>query len=249
MPLRYLWVNIPSYYLQVWENDSLAFISRVVVGKPDTRTPMLTSRLTEIITYPQWNIPSSIVLKEVVPGVRKKADYLAKHNYIIVDQRGQVIDPSTLTWSKYKKTFPYKIVQGSGDDNALGILKFNFTNKYSVYMHDTNQRYLFGNPKRSMSHGCVRVQEWEKLAYFLLKGDTLKTRRKLDSVPVNPSIDSLKAWLKRKEKHYLPIRTKMHVFIRYFTSDVKGGKIRFFEDIYEEDRSLLEKYYLRRRIN
>lgn len=244
MPVNFLWVNIPAFYLQVWENDSIAFISRIVVGKPDTRTPQLSSRLTEIITYPQWNIPNSIVLKEVIPGIRKRADYLKKHNYMVVDGKGHEIDPSTLPWTKYKKSFPYKIIQGSGDDNALGILKFNFTNRYSVYMHDTNQRYLFGNVNRSMSHGCVRVQEWEKLAHYLLRGDTLKTRRKMDSLEAaNPSIDSLKAWLKRKEKHYLPVRKRTPVFIRYFTCDQRNGKLRFFDDIYEEDRKLIVKHY------
>ena len=246
MPQRYIWVNIPSYYLQVWEQDSLVFISRVVVGKPETRTPLLTSRLTEIITYPQWTIPNSIIMKEVIPGIKKRVDYLEKHNYIVVNAKGQEIDAASLPWSSYKKTFPYKIVQGSGDDNALGILKFNFSNKYSVYMHDTNQRYLFSNSTRSMSHGCVRVQEWEKLAHFLLKGDTLKFRRAADSLaPANPMMDSLKVWLKRKEKHYLPVRNRMPVFIRYFTCEGKNGQLRFYEDVYGDDRLLLERYYLR----
>ena len=85
--------------------------------------------------------------------------------------KGDEIDPYTVDWTKYKKGIPYKVVQGSGDENALGILKFNFPNKYAVYLHDTNQRYLFARNIRSLSHGCVRVQEWEKLAYNIVRYD------------------------------------------------------------------------------
>ena len=77
---------------------------------------------------------------------------------------------------KYSKGIPYKVVQGSGDANALGVLKFNFPNKYAVYLHDTNQRSLFGVPVRTLSHGCVRVQEWQKLAPVLVRVQRMTIR-------------------------------------------------------------------------
>ncbi len=240
MPSRYIWVNIPSYYMQVWDADTLVFTSRVVVGKPETRTPLLTSKITDIITYPQWNIPTSIIAKEVIPEARKSTAYFAKHGYMIVNNKGEEIDPASINWFKYTKGIPYKVIQGSGDANALGILKFNFNNKYSVYMHDTNQRYLFANASRSLSHGCVRVQEWQKLAHFIVQGDTV---RKSNDLLVNKSQDSLKVWLKRKEKHTLWVRNRMPVFIRYFTAEGKLGKVKFYEDIYGEDKKLRERYF------
>lgn len=241
MPSRYIWVNIPSFYLEVRDTDTLVFKSRIVVGKPETRTPLLTSRITDMITYPQWTIPTSIIEKEVLPGVKKNPNYFEKHGYSLINDKGDEVDPHTVDWSRYKKGIPYKVVQGSGDANALGILKFNFSNKYSVYLHDTNQRYLFKNASRSLSHGCVRVQEWEKLSHYLVRNDSLSSTKPM--LGNYPPADSLRAWMKRKEKHYLPVRSRMPLFIRYFSCEGTGGKIRFYEDIYGEDKRLKERYF------
>lgn len=241
LPERYLWVNIPSYYLEVREADTMVFKSRIVVGKPETRTPLLTSRITDMITYPQWTIPTSIIEKEVLPGVKKNPNYFAKHGYSIINDKGEEIDPATIDWKKYTKGIPYKVVQGSGDANALGILKFNFSNKYSVYLHDTNQRYLFKNASRSLSHGCVRVQEWEKLAHYLVNKDSMASTTPM--LGTYPPADSLRVWMKRKEKHYLPVRNRMPLYIRYFSAEGVGGRVKLYEDIYGEDKRLKERYF------
>jgi murein L,D-transpeptidase YcbB/YkuD len=128
-------------------------------------------------------------------------------------------------------------VQGSGDDNALGVLKFNFPNKYSVYLHDTNQRYLFSNKSRALSHGCVRVQAWDELAKFILRNDSLNAT---NPVP----IDSLKTWLTTKQKKYIPVRRPIPLFIRYFTCDVSSsGKLLFYDDVYGDDMRIREKSF------
>ena len=125
----------------------------------------------------------------------------------------------------YKKAIPYKVIQGSGDDNALGVLKFNFYNRYAVYLHDTNQRSFFGFDSRAFSHGCVRVQEWEKMAYYIMENEKNSVvSSKSKQIPV----DSLTHWLAIKEKHSIPIRAKVPVFIRYFTCEAHNGQISFF---------------------
>lgn len=194
-----------------------------------------------MITYPQWTIPTSIIEKEVLPGVKKNPNYFAKHGYSIINDKGEEIDPATIDWKKYTKGIPYKVVQGSGDANALGILKFNFSNKYSVYLHDTNQRYLFKNASRSLSHGCVRVQEWEKLAHYLVNKDSMTSTTPM--LGTYPPADSLRVWMKRKEKHYLPVRNRMPLYIRYFSAEGVGGRVKLYEDIYGEDKRLKERYF------
>ena len=92
------------------------------------------------------------------------------------DKDGETVDPYSVKWSRYSKGIPYKIVQGSGIDNALGIFKFNFNNKYSVYLHDTNERHLFTRTVRALSHGCVRVQEWQQLAFYILRNDSANAK-------------------------------------------------------------------------
>ncbi len=245
LPTRYIWVNLPSYYMQLWDTDTIFMQSKVVVGKPTTRTPVLTSKLTDMITYPQWTIPTSIIVKEVLPGLKKDTNYLAKKGYSLVDDDGNEVNPHAINWFRYKKDIPYKVVQGSGDDNALGVLKFNFSNKYSVYMHDTNQRYYFKNTIRALSHGCVRVQEWDKLAHYIIRNDSLNATN-----PANAfKADSLKAFLGRKERHYIPIRSRIPVFFRYFTVEGKDGKVKFYDDIYGEDRMLSERYFANKPID
>lgn len=129
------------------------------------------------------------------------------------------------------------MVQGSGDANALGVLKFNFPNKYAVYLHDTNQRYLFGKEKRALSHGCVRVQSWLPLAVYLLQRDSILAAP--NAIPV----DSMNSWLAQKIKRTIPLRNRMPLFIRYYTCEVKEGSVQFYEDVYGDDRRLRERYF------
>lgn len=240
LPQKYIWVNIPSYTLRLVSNDTLVLSSKVVVGKPQTRTPVLTSAVSDMITYPQWNIPQSIIMKEIVPGLKKDTNYLAKKGYSLLNGKNEEVSPGSVNWSKFSKdakSIPYKVIQGSGDDNALGVLKFNFPNKYAVYMHDTNQRSFFGFDSRAFSHGCVRVQDWAKMAIYIMNNDSIAAANsKWKPTP----LDSLNRWLAVKEKHSIPIRARLPVFIRYFTCEANNGRISFFEDIYDEDKNLTE---------
>ena len=238
MPSKYIWVNLPSYQMQLIEGDSAKISSKIICGKPKTSTPLLTSAISELITYPQWVPPPSIIMKEILPAVKKNPDYLARKGFSLLDSKGEEVDPFSVDWSKYSKAIPYKVVQGSGDANALGILKFVFSNKYSVYLHDTNQRYLFGQTMRSLSHGCVRVQEWEKLAYYILRNDSINAGGSGYS-----KADSVRTWLQKKQKHSIAIKNKIPVFIRYISCEGKDGGIVFYDDIYGNDKMLREKYF------
>jgi len=236
LPQQYIWVNIPAYYLQLIDSDSVVLKSRVVVGKPETKTPLITSAITDLITYPKWHIPESIIKKDILPGLKRDPGYTIRKGYTLFDEDGNEIDPYTVTWAKYKEGIPYSVVQGSGDENALGVMKFNFPNKYAVYLHDTNQRYLFSKSKRALSHGCVRVQAWQELTNFILRNDSLYSEK---FVPV----DSVNNWLALKEKHLITVRKKIPLFIRYFTCDVVKDDVIFYEDVYGDDRRIREKIF------
>ncbi|HET9056593.1 MAG TPA: L,D-transpeptidase family protein [Chitinophagaceae bacterium] len=240
MPPTYVMINLAGFYLKLWDNDTVVFESKIVVGKPETRTPVLNSYISNIITYPQWTIPTSIIVKEILPALKKDTGYLEKKGYMLLNAKNELVDPGSVDWSKYTKGIPYKIVQGSGDDNALGVLKFNFGNKYSVYLHDTNQRYYFARSSRALSHGCVRVEKWQNLAYFILERDT---RMLASSDSLTYLIDSLRTWLSREERHTIIIKNKLPLYIRYFGCDVKNKQIVFFDDIYGEDKELRERYF------
>ncbi|HUQ66428.1 MAG TPA: L,D-transpeptidase family protein [Flavitalea sp.] len=233
MPTTHVWVNIPSFNLKVIDSDSVVMESKVIVGDTKTRTPELYSEISNFITYPQWTVPYSIVFKEMLPAIQKDVTYLEKQNLIVVDKYDSVLDPEKIDWSKLsKKKFPYQIKQREGDDNSLGVLKFNFRNKYAVYLHDTNARWMFQKSSRALSHGCVRVQDWRDLAHFLVRNDTIKY-----------NIDTLAGWIVRQEKHVVSGFKKVPLFIRYFTTEGSYGKVKFYDDIYGEDKILTEKYF------
>jgi murein L,D-transpeptidase YcbB/YkuD len=240
LPETYIWVNLPSFYLHVVDSDSVVLTSKIIIGKPETRTPLLTSAISNMVTYPNWTIPESIIKKDILPALKVNPGYLASKGFSLVDSKGETINPYTVNWSKYKKAIPWKIVQGSGDDNALGIFKFNFSNPYSVYLHDTNQRYLFANAKRALSHGCVRVQNWEALAFFIAHNDSLATK---EGHPLSYNTDSIKTWIANKDRKTIMIKKRVPLFIEYFTCEVKNDKLIFYNDVYNDDRYLEQKYF------
>jgi murein L,D-transpeptidase YcbB/YkuD len=233
LPKTYVWVDLPSFYLQVHDADTVALESKVIVGSPKTRTPLLTSEISNFVTYPQWTVPNSIIFKEMLPAIKRNIDYLRKQNLMVVDDNDSVRDPETINWKRLNKNnFPYQIKQRQGDDNSLGVMKFNFKNKYDVYLHDTNVRWMFDNKFRAVSHGCVRVQQWRKLSAFLIRNDTLK---------YHP--DTLKNWISRQEKHTIWGFAHVPIYLRYFTAEGRKGKIVFYDDIYGEDRIVRNRYF------
>lgn len=244
MPEKYIWVNLPGYYLWMIQSDTVVFESKVICGKPETRTPLLNAEISDMVTYPTWTVPTSIIVKQYLPKLKKNPNYLTKIGLMLLDKKGDVVDPNTISWEKYSKGIPYKVMQGSGDDNSLGVIKFNFSNKYAVYLHDTNQRYLFKNSSRAFSHGCVRVQEWQKLAYYIANNDSALVTAKKE--PVKYTADSIKNWIAKKDRRRIDVRNHIPLFIRYFSCEGKDGEIKFYDDIYGEDKLLMEKYFAKK---
>lgn len=240
MPERYIWVNLPAFHLQVWDTDTVAMESKIICGKPSTPTPLLSSTITDMVTYPTWTVPNSIIAKQYLPKLKNNPNYLSRLGLRLINSKGEVISGSSVNWAKYSKGIPYNVVQASGDRNALGVMKFNFNNPYAVYMHDTNERWLFKNASRANSHGCVRVQEWEKLARYLTYIDSL-------NLPAGDTLrytfDSVRTLLSEKKNRRLPVKTPVKVYFHYFSCEGKDGKIRFYDDIYGDDKALREKYF------
>ncbi|NSL88194.1 L,D-transpeptidase family protein [Chitinophaga sp. Mgbs1] len=228
-PNQYILVNLPGYNLEVVDSGVVKVASRVIVGTPRTRTPLLNSYMTNFMLYPYWRVPYSIVFKEMLPAIKKDVNYLASKNLEVIDASGNAVDPLTIDWSKLSKGhFPYVLRQMDGLDNSLGIMKFNFRNKYSVYLHDTNNRGLFKNSMRAMSHGCVRVQQWDSLAQYLVSSPDTSNHR----------IDSIRAWIDREEKRQVDLTRRIPIYFRYFTAEGKNGTLIFYDDIYGEDKVL-----------
>ncbi|HEY8958009.1 L,D-transpeptidase family protein [Chitinophaga sp.] len=225
----YILVNIPQFKMHAYDKGKLSWSCNVVVGKPGANTVIFTKDLRYIVFSPYWNVPPGILGGEVLPGLKRSGGaYLARQNMEIVGASGKVIAPGSINFAKYSgANFPYIVRQKPGGKNSLGKVKFLFPNEYNIYLHDTPARYLFGENKRSFSHGCIRVAEPKRLAEWLLRGDSAWTEKKIDE-----------AMNGNKEK-YVTIKEKVPVFIVYFTAFVDSdGRLNFRDDVYGHDKKL-----------
>ena len=232
-PDRYVFVNIPAFSLRVVERDSVWLQSRVVVGKRETPTPVLESVIRSFIIYPYWHVPYSISTKEILPALQADRSYLGRNNFEVLDRRGNVILPDTIQWDFYgQDNFPFILRQREGSENSMGIIKFNFANRYNVYLHDTNSRRLFKSEKRDRSHGCVRVEQAVPLAHYLVRED---------DIYVSP--EDLDQYLSLQQRLKIDLRKPIPLKLEYFTAEVLNGVPVFYEDIYKKDSVMVQSLY------
>ena len=168
---KYVLVNIPAAQIEAVHQDQVVSRHAAVVGKIDRRTPLLRSRIHEINFNPYWHVPASIVRKDLVPKARQYArlgkDVLGTYRIDAYDGRGRKLDPAKINWFS-KSVYGYRYRQQPWKDNSMGFVKINFHNKFSVYMHDTPSKSLFGRNFRAHSSGCVRVENVQQLVSWLL---------------------------------------------------------------------------------
>lgn len=219
-----IFVNIPSYQLYYYRNGTLALNSKVIVGRSDRRTPVMYSKLSNVVVNPPWNVPPTIMMKDIVPKLARDPGYAERSNLEIFDSRGNKVNASSINWSQYinSKSTPYRFRQKAGDDSALGRYKFNMPSSDAIYLHDTPNHGLFGKKDRALSSGCVRVAKSDELATILLK-------------EAGWSVDKKKQVLSSKKTTSAQIHSNNPVYLYYVTSWVEGGKIKTLPDIYNLD--------------
>ena len=226
---RYVVVNLPATFAEAVENDHVVRRYRVIVGKTEKPSPTLTAEITGVILNPTWTVPSSISKTEISAHMRKDPGYLARMHMEVLDAHDVPIDPRSVDWSG-ARTPNFTVRQQSGTFNALGAVKIDMPNPYSVYMHDTNQRNLFSDDYRFDSHGCSRVDNVRDLAAWLLQEEMPKWNR--------AAIDAAIA-TGQHEDVVLP--KKVPVAWIYLTGWMtKDQIVQFRNDIYDQDEQLLE---------
>jgi murein L,D-transpeptidase YcbB/YkuD len=204
---------------------------KVVVGKSATATTIFNENLTTIVFSPYWNVPQSIIVKELLPKLKKDPYFLNKKNMEVV-KNNKAINSYSINWNNYTKGVPFVIREKPGQWNSLGLIKFLFPNNYDIYMHDTPTKSSFEKEARAFSHGCIRLAEPLKLASYLLKSDKNITEAKM-----------LK-WMNAGVEKYVSVKPPMPVYIVYFTSWVNHkGKVNFRNDIYGLDKKLSNEIF------
>lgn len=216
-------VNIPSATLLLYEHGKIVLESKIIVGKRSTPTPILASKITEVILYPYWNVPLKIAVTELLPKIKRNPGYLDANGYQVLNKQAKVVNPYAVNWRAFSKNyFPYVIRQSTGCDNSLGLIKLNFYNPFTVYLHDTPAKSLFNQNQRYFSHGCMRVQKAMEVGHYILGDNTM-------------AIDTLtqKGCLYIQLPITVPATETIPVFVLYHTAWTDSAAIvRFYPDIY-----------------
>jgi L,D-transpeptidase YcbB len=218
---RHILVNIPEYRLEVWEKDQVPLSMRVVVGKKDTPTPIFMDDMTHIVFSPYWNVPAGIVKNETIPSALADPAFLRRTNIEVLDKSGNVIDPASIDLEAVEE---YRFRQRPGSSNSLGLVKFMFPNTYNVYLHDTPADSLFARATRSFSHGCVRVEQPEALARYVLA----------DQPEWTP--EQISAAMHAGTEKTVKLSQRIPVYLGYWTARVSAdGILQFRDDLYGID--------------
>lgn len=223
---KHIIANVPEFQFRLVEGNRIIHSERIITGKVKNKTPIFSDEMETVVLNPKWNVPNSIKVKELLPGLLQGRDVLGRQGLRVRYGR-EYVDPYSVDWSR-ADIRNFHIYQPPGGGNALGRVKFLFPNRHAVYMHDTPTKHLFKKDVRAFSHGCVRVRDPLKFAELLLAADKGWTRSDIDRVLRNRDSD---------DENPVKLDKKIPVHITYFTAHVgSDGKIALYNDIYSLER-------------
>ncbi|MES9859513.1 MAG: L,D-transpeptidase family protein [Candidatus Thiodiazotropha sp. LLP2] len=228
---RYLLVNTAGFEIELIDKGRTLFHVRTVNGRKERQTPSFDSLVTHLVFNPQWTVPRSIAVKDMLPKLQVDEEYLQQKRisvYRRVEGEWQEVDGSQIDWLAYHQdNFPFVLKQEAGAGNSLGRIKFHMPNQHDIYLHDTSSPGLFNRQSRAFSSGCVRVESADQLARLLMEDQTFQEL----------SIDEL---LDSDNTHLTSLANPIPVYLTYFTSWVdESGQVNFRPDIYHRDWQLM----------
>lgn len=279
-------VNIPDYSLCVVQKDSVMMRNRICCGKTQNpenvparhkngiitpykaETPLLFSQIRTLVLNPEWNIPYDIIKNEYYPKLVRSNTAVVnrEHLYIRDSRNGKYVVPDSINWNRVNRgNIPYRLHQTSGRYNALGLYKFVFANSESVYLHDTNNKGAFKRRKRTLSHGCVRVENPADVAEWMYsvngfdtnyieqlhiisgaeptteKGEEfLEKKHEKDSIYYASLSDYDRQFYRELRPTSVALKKSIPLFIEYYTCFVgEDGKVQYREDVYYKDGNIL----------
>jgi murein L,D-transpeptidase YcbB/YkuD len=221
---RHFLVNVPRFHLIGRENGKSVMDMRVVVGKRGNETPLFSDTMETVVFSPYWNVPDTIALEETAPAIARDPEFLARNNMEVVNASGEVVHAVDIPWEDPAALEQFRFRQRPGEGNALGYVKFLFPNEHAVYLHDTPADALFKRIGRAFSHGCVRVEEPEVLARYVLRDQPEWTD------------DAIRSAMRAGDERHVKLRQPIPVHIIYMTAwvDEQGG-LHFEDDVYGYD--------------
>lgn len=229
---QFIYVNIPAYQMRIYKKNRIIGNSKVIVGAAETPTPLISSKIERIITNPEWKVPRSITIDEMLPKLKSDSGYLNRNRLRLIDKNRDTIAYHQVDWNTVSaETFDLTLSQESGKDNSLGQVKFVFPNPYSVFLHDTPGKQSFSRNVRALSHGCVRVEHPEMLAAYLVR-EFSRQNHDVDVISmINDGICQ-----------EIALNNPVDLYIHYITCEADEDlNIFFYNDIYGIDIEELKK--------
>lgn len=225
----YVWDNIPEFVARVVKYGKTIYVEKIIVGQPKYPTSIFSAEMRSIVFNPEWTVPETIIREDLKPALQQGGFFggpstaILEEHGLRVSYAGHPVDANSVDWVN-ANIWQYTFTQAPGPDNVLGTLKFNFPNKHAIYMHDTVEPELFAETERTLSHGCIRVHQPDRLAALLL------------AVDQGWSAQKVKTMLATSNNSTVTLNRPMPVHLTYLTAVVdEQGKVQTFADIYGLD--------------
>ena len=227
---QHIWVNLADFRTKIIVDGEVYFETKSIIGKavPDRETPEFSDTMSHMVINPYWYVPRSITVKEYLPDMRR--DPYAHSQLQVINSNGQVVDRGRGFSQFSASSFPYSMRQEPGPENALGLVKFMFPNKYAIYLHDTPAQSLFEENVRAFSHGCIRLDDPYEFGQALLT---------LDGV-ADPA-GTFTSHLNSDKNTRVDLNQPLPVHLVYRTAIPKpSGGMEYRDDVYGRDARILD---------
>ncbi|HKQ55576.1 MAG TPA: L,D-transpeptidase family protein [Methyloceanibacter sp.] len=228
----YVWNNIPAFTTRVVKDGKSIYVEKSIVGQVKYATPIFSASMNSIVFNPDWTVPDTIMIEDLQPRLRQRGPdggpdlSVLRDNQLSVSLQGRPIDPASVDWNR-ANIRSYTFTQEPGATNVLGVLKFNFPNRHAIYMHDTLQPELFRENVRTLSHGCIRVNQPDRLATLLLAADKGWSAARVNDL------------IARSRNNAVALNRSVPVHLTYFTVAFDGvGQMRTYSDVYGLDKKM-----------
>lgn len=225
----YVWNNIPEFLQRVVHEGQIVRTEKIVAGEIGKQTPIFSRPLKKIVFRPKWKVPESIKVREIWPSLLRGGGIMAQYGLQVETKDGQPVAFHSVNWAT-ADIRNYEVIQPPGGKSVLGVVKFNFPNQHTVYMHDTPDKYMFASSQRTYSHGCMRVKNPVQLAQILLAYDKGWDAPTVDGLIKSGPLDN-----------EVIIEHRIPVHITYFTAAVADdGSLKTFRDVYGHERRITQ---------
>ncbi len=222
---RYVLVNIPAAVIEAVEGGTVAQRHTAIVGRVERATPIMSSKVHQVKFNPYWTVPKSIIEKDIIKYMNDDPTYLTKYRIRIFDGKGNEIPPEAVNWQS-NEAVKYTLRQDPGGENSMGHCKIDFYNPYDCYLHDTPQKALFGENARFHSSGCVRVENVDELAAWLLRDNG------------GWDLNTVHAAFESNENINVPLKVQVPIHTTYISAWAnRQGTVSFRSDVYDFDQA------------